>query len=145
MDRLVSEFERDATCVLLTLDCGFSILGPLEEKFPDRVINTGCREQATIAAAAGMVAGGLRVFVYGIASFTIFRGFEFIRLQLGNGGWPVKLIGYGCGNRFKHLGRSHTTHSDDMMMAELAGIHVYDADEFEEWIKDSNAAYLRVP
>ena len=47
--------------------------------FPERFVNTGVAEQIMISMVAGMAMRGLRPFAYTIATFALYRPFEFIR------------------------------------------------------------------
>jgi transketolase len=145
VDCLLSEFRDDPSCFLLKLDCGFSVLGPLEEEFPDRIRNTGCREQATVSVAAGMASEGMRPFIYSIASFLIFRALEQIRLDLVENNLKVKLIGYGAGNaRFATLGISHTTGTADIDVCDAIGLPVFPGFAVKGWMAHDGPAYLRL-
>ena len=52
------------------------------EEFPDRFINCGVAEQSMIGIAAGLALKGMRPFCYTIATFSIYRPFEMIRVDL---------------------------------------------------------------
>ncbi len=144
MDTILHQF-RSRECILLTLDCGFNILDELKEEFPDRVVNTGCREQATISMAAGMASEGMKVFVYSIASFLIFRALEQIRVDLVHTNLPVSLIGYGAGNtKFKQLGKAHCTGVEDMDICDAIGLSWFEPPELNGWIDCPGPSYLRL-
>src|SRR3546814_2052640 len=51
-------------------------------EFPERFVNTGIAEQVMIGMTAGMAQRGLRPFAYTIATFTLFRPYEFVRDDL---------------------------------------------------------------
>ena len=58
--RTVTElFEEDPKTVLVLGDIGVHGFASLAEKYPDRVINIGICEQATIGVLAGMAKEGL--------------------------------------------------------------------------------------
>ncbi len=140
MDQLLREFKRDRRRILLIIDCGFAVTEGFEN-----IINMGVREQATISIAAGMAMGGLKPVVYSIASFLIFRALEQIRLDLVKQNLPVKLIGYGAGNRkFKDLGYSHTTGSEDLEVCKAIGLSTFPPHDFEAWLNHPRPAYLRI-
>ena len=144
MDTVLHSFEqRDS--VLLSLDCGFNILDDLKLKYPDRVINTGIREQATVSMAAGMASEGMTVFVYSIASFLIFRALEQIRVDLVHTGLPVRLIGYGAGDvKFEKLGRAHCTSSEDIDICEAINLPWFEPPDLDAWIECEGPSYLRL-
>src|SRR3546814_14538181 len=49
-------------------------------EFPERFVNTGIAEQVMIGMTAGMAQRGLRPFAYTIATFTLFRPYEFVQI-----------------------------------------------------------------
>jgi transketolase len=82
------------------------------EQFPERFINTGVAEQAMIGIAAGMALRGMRPFCYTIATFSLFRPFEMIRVDLAYQNLPVTVIGMGAGVIYSTLGGTHHTMED---------------------------------
>ena len=52
------------------------------EKFPDRFINCGVAEQSMIGIAAGLALRGMKPFCYTIATFSLYRPFEMVRVDL---------------------------------------------------------------
>jgi transketolase len=82
------------------------------EKFPERFINTGVAEQAMIGIAAGLALKGMRPFCYTIATFSLYRPFEMIRVDLGYQNLPVTVIGMGAGVIYSTLGGTHHTMED---------------------------------
>lgn len=82
------------------------------EQFPERFINTGVAEQAMIGIAAGLALKGMRPFCYTIATFSLFRPFEMIRVDLCYQNLPVTVIGMGAGVIYSTLGGTHHTMED---------------------------------
>lgn len=82
------------------------------EEFPERFINTGVSEQIMIGLCAGMALRGLRPFAYTIATFTIFRPFEFVRDDICYQNLPVTLVGIGGGVTYSTLGGTHHAMED---------------------------------
>ena len=82
------------------------------KKFPSRFINCGVAEQAMIGIAAGMALRGMRPFCYTIATFSLFRPFEMIRVDLCYQNLPVTVIGMGAGVIYSGLGGTHHTMED---------------------------------
>lgn len=77
------------------------------EEFPDRFVNTGVSEQIMIGMCAGMALRGLRPFAYTIATFTLFRPYEFVRVDLCYHNLPVTIVGIGGGVTYSTLGSTH--------------------------------------
>lgn len=82
------------------------------EQFPNRFINTGVAEQAMIGIAAGLALKGMRPFCYTIATFSLYRPFEMIRVDLCYQNLPVTVIGMGAGVIYSTLGGTHHTMED---------------------------------
>jgi transketolase len=143
VDPLLREFERDERCHLIICDCGFSIIEPFKKQFGTRVINTGIREQFTIGFAAGMALGGLRPFIYSIAAFILFRAAEQIRVDLVQQNLPVKIMGYGAGDRFRRLGACHEIGFDDLKLCDAVDLEAFY--DFKRWLAFDGPAYLRIP
>lgn len=81
-------------------------------EFPDRFINTGVAEQIMIGMCAGMAQRGLRPFAYTIATFTLYRPFEFVRDDLCYQNLPVTIVGIGGGVTYSTLGGTHHAQED---------------------------------
>lgn len=82
------------------------------EEFPDRFINTGVAEQVMIGLCAGMALRGLRPFAYTIATFALYRPFEFVRDDLCYQNLPVTVVGIGGGVTYSTLGSTHHAQED---------------------------------
>ena len=143
IDYLADVFE-DPRYYLLVCDCGFSKVDKLENKYPDRVINCGIMEQATVGIASGMAQQGLIPIIYSIASFIVYRALEQIRNDVVLMQRNVKIIGNGTGDFFKALGECHCVKSDDRKILKIIGMPVYEGKQFEEWIASKEKNYIRV-
>lgn len=82
------------------------------EDFPERFVNTGVSEQIMIGMCAGMALRGLRPFAYTIATFTLFRPYEFVRDDLCYQNLPVTVVGIGGGVTYSTLGGTHHAMED---------------------------------
>lgn len=80
--------------------------------FPTRFINVGVSEQAMIGLAAGLAQRGFKVFCYTIATFALYRAFEFVRVDLAYQNLPVTVIGMGAGLSYSTLGATHQATED---------------------------------
>ena len=94
------------------------------EKFPSRFINCGVAEQAMIGIAAGMALRGMRPFCYTIATFSLFRPFEMIRVDLCYQNLPVTVIGMGAGVIYSSLGGTHHTMEDVAVASSIPNMTV---------------------
>lgn len=105
--------KKDARLAVVVAD--ISPAGSIQkfrEDFPDRFINTGVAEQIMIGMCAGMALRGLRPFAYTIATFTLFRPYEFVRNDLCYHNLPVTIVGIGGGVTYSTLGATHHAMED---------------------------------
>lgn len=105
--------KRDKRLVVVVAD--ISPAGSMQkfrEEFPERFINTGLSEQAMIGMCAGMALRGLRPFAYTIATFALYRPFEFVRDDLCYQNLPVTVVGIGGGVNYSTLGGTHHAQED---------------------------------
>jgi len=94
------------------------------EQFPERFINTGVAEQSMIGIAAGLALRGMRPFCYTIATFSLYRPFEMIRVDLCYQNLPVTVIGMGAGVIYSTLGSTHHTMEDIAVASALPNMTV---------------------
>lgn len=93
-------------------------------EFPDRFINTGVAEQIMIGMAAGMSQRGLKPFAYTIATFALYRPFEFIRDDLCYQNLPVTVVGIGGGITYSTLGATHHALEDISIASSIPNMSV---------------------
>ncbi len=94
------------------------------KKYPDRFINCGVAEQSMIGISAGLALKGMRPFCYTIATFALFRPFEFIRVDLGYQNLPVTVIGMGAGLIYSTLGGTHHSMEDIAIASSIPNMTV---------------------
>jgi transketolase len=92
--------------------------------FPHRFINTGVAEQIMIGLCSGMALRGLRPFAYTIATFTLFRPFEFVRDDLCYHNLPATIVGIGGGVTYSTLGGTHHAQEDVAIASALPNMSV---------------------
>jgi len=93
-------------------------------EFPRRFVNTGVAEQIMIGMCAGMAMRGLRPFAYTIATFALFRPYEFIRDDLCYQDLPVTVVGVGGGVTYSTLGGTHHAMEDVALASALPNMRV---------------------
>jgi transketolase len=93
-------------------------------EFPERFINVGVAEQCMIGIAAGMALKGMRPFCYTIATFSLFRPYEMVRVDLGYQNLPVTIIGMGAGVIYTALGGTHHAVEDIGLAAAIPNMTV---------------------
>lgn len=127
-------------------------LNAFRKKYPQRFVNTGVAEQIMIGMAAGMAMEGLKPFAYTIATFALFRPYEFIRCDLAYQNLPVTVVGIGGGVTYSMLGGTHHAMEDVAIACALPNMRVIaPCDPFEtkhatEWCtaQESGPVYLRL-
>ena len=87
-------------------------MADFSRQYPDRFINVGVAEQSMIGICAGLALKGCQPFAYTIASFSLYRPFEFVRDDLGYQNLPVTVVGMGAGVIYSTLGGTHHTQED---------------------------------
>jgi transketolase len=92
--------------------------------FPERFVNTGVAEQVMIGMCAGMALRGLRPFAYTIATFTLFRPYEFVRDDLCYHNLPVTIVGIGGGVVYSTLGSTHHAQEDIAVASAIPNMSV---------------------
>lgn len=97
---------------------------PYRREFPERFINVGVSEQSMISLCTGLAIRGCRPFAYTIATFTIFRPFEHIRVELCYQNLPVTLVGVGAGVAYSVAGATHNAIEDVAVMSALPNMTV---------------------
>ncbi|HEY6085059.1 MAG TPA: transketolase C-terminal domain-containing protein, partial [Nitrospira sp.] len=82
------------------------------QEFPERFLNVGVAEQSMIGICAGMALKGYQPFAYTIATFSLYRPFEFVRDDLCYQNLPVTVVGIGGGVVYSTLGGTHHCQED---------------------------------
>ena len=127
-------------------------IAKFREEFPDRFINTGVAEQIMIGIVAGMALRGMRPFAYTIATFALYRPFEFIRDDIAYQELPVTIVGVGGGVVYSTLGGTHHAMEDVAIASAIPGMQVFAPCDPEEtrlitqWCatKNQKPTYLRL-
>ncbi|MEG3618329.1 transketolase C-terminal domain-containing protein [Magnetovibrio sp. PR-2] len=104
--------KDDSICALVADISPAGSMVNFREDFPERFINCGVAEQSMIGIAAGMALKGMRPFCYTIATFSLYRPFEMIRVDLAYQNLPVTVIGMGAGVIYSTLGSTHHSMED---------------------------------
>jgi transketolase len=111
-------------CVVVADISPAGAMDNFRQEFPDRFINTGVAEQIMIGMVAGMSARGLKPFAYTIATFALYRPFEFIRDDLCYQNLPVTVVGIGGGVTYSTLGSTHHAQEDVAIACALPNMRV---------------------
>jgi transketolase len=96
----------------------------LRKEYPKRFVNTGVAEQIMIGMCAGMAMRGLKPFAYTIATFALFRPYEFVRDDLCYQELPVTIVGVGGGVTYSTLGGTHHAMEDVAIACAMPNMRV---------------------
>lgn len=119
------EAKKDERLAMVVAD--ISAAGAMDKfraEFPQRFVNTGVAEQIMIGICAGMAMRGLKPFAYTIATFALYRPFEFIRDDLAYQNLPVTVVGIGGGVTYSQLGGTHHAMEDVAVATAIPGLRV---------------------
>lgn len=150
-DEITALAAADPRIVLLSGDIGNRLFDPFKARFPDRFYNVGVAEADMIGVAAGLALGGLRPVTYTIASFSVYRCYEQIRVDACYHHLPVVIVGAGSGLGYAANGATHHSCEDLAVLRALPGMTVAcpaDAGELRALLRDalrqSGPVYLRI-
>jgi transketolase len=144
-------FERDDKAVLLLGDIGVHGFSSLSEKYPDRVINIGICEQATLGIASGMAKEGLHPIFYTIAPFATERCLEQIKIDIGYQNLPVTIVSVGGSYDYSALGCTHHCPADIALMKTIPNMNIFtpaykdDVDSILKGYHGKEPVYMRIP
>ncbi|MBI2316365.1 MAG: transketolase [Betaproteobacteria bacterium] len=116
--------EDPRLCVVVADISPAGAMDKLRTEFPERFINTGVAEQIMIGMCAGMALRGLQPFAYTIATFALFRPFEFVRDDLCYQNLPVTVVGIGGGVTYSTLGATHHAQEDVAIACAVPNLRV---------------------
>ncbi len=110
------EMEKDERIWLITADLGWGMWNNVRDDFPERFVNTGASEQLAVGIGVGLALSGEIPFVYSITTFLLFRAFEWHRNYVNHEHIPVRLVGSGMDDDYKHDGISHQPNKGTELM-----------------------------
>lgn len=152
-DVFFEEAKKNRNLGLVVAD--ISPAGSIEKfrkKYPDRFINTGVAEQIMIGMCAGMAQQGMKMVAYTIATFALYRPFEFVRDDICYQNLPITIVGIGGGVTYSTLGATHHAQEDISIASSIPNMQVIcPADPLEteaatKWClnKSKKPTYLRL-
>lgn len=123
-EALYSAAVADPSIYIVVAD--ISPVGSMEKfraEYPERFVNTGVSEQSMIGICAGLALKGCQPFAYTIATFSLYRPFEFVR-HLAYQGLPVTVVGMGAGVIYSTLGGTHHSMEDIAVAGAIPGMQI---------------------
>lgn len=124
--------QADPNILCFTADLGYGLLNSIRDDMPDQFVNFGASEQCMIGAAIGASLSGRVVFCYSITTFLLLRPLEWHRNYLQHEGIPVRLVGSGWADDYKHDGITHQPFEGRQVLALFPRIAKYFPTEKEE-------------
>lgn len=117
-------YYENSNLITVVVDSGTEELQQIREMYPDRIIEAGISECNAVGIAAGVAASGGLPIIYGMASFLIYRAFEFIRDDICLQKLKVVIVGSGAGVIYNNLGPTHHATEDIAVMNVLPGMKI---------------------
>lgn len=132
-DEIYLESIKNPDLIVITNDMDIFSLRKLKKQRPNQFINVGVAEQNMINIASGLASTGMKVIIYGIAPFVVFRCFEQIKMNICSMNLPVSIVGIGSGVSFAFDGPTHHAIQDISVMNALPEMSILNP-------SDSNSA-----
>lgn len=144
--------KEDLTkCFFLTADVGYGLFDKLQTKIENRFINVGISENNMIGMAAGISNTGYKVFTYSIASFSVIKCLEQIKLDVAYHSEDVCIISSGINYYYGNQGPTHHSIEDISLMYCIPEISIINPGTLEELefvtkyiLKKNGPFYLRL-
>jgi transketolase len=145
------EKDERTVVVLAVISAGLFREAGLLDRFSDRIVDVGIREQTQIGVAGGLALEGLTPIVTGYAPFLVERAYEQIKVSIAHQGVTAILASVGASWDASGEGRTHQAPEDVALMATIPGIDIHvpgHASELEAALRHvhagSGSAYLRM-
>lgn len=118
--------DTDPRLAVVLADISASQFETAAERYPNRVINVGIREQLLISVAGGLALAGMRPVAHTFPSFLVERPFEQIKLDLTHQDVGAILVSSGASYDMSTEGRTHQSPADVALIDTLPGwtVHV---------------------
>ena len=137
--------KRDPRLFLVVADISpVASAAAFQKEYPERFVNVGVAEQVMVGVAAGLALRGCIPFAYTIATFTIYRPFEQVRVDCCYQNLPVRLVGIGGGVTYSTLGGTHHTQEDIAIMSAVPNMSIIAPCDPAETIAATHAC-IQVP
>lgn len=151
-ETLIALGKENEKIIAVACDSGNGGQGAFKAVFPDRYVECGIMEQATVSMCAGLAHSGWIPFIAVICPFLTMRAYEQVRDDIGFARSNVKLYGTGTGLGYDTLGQSHETMEDIAVMRTVANLAIYcpadaaEVDAVTRRVAEVNGpVYVRMP
>ena len=141
LETLYDLAATDKNVFALISDNGAIVYDKYRRDFPNQFINAGISESNMVGLAAGMAKMKKIPFAYTIASFLIYRAYEFVLNDVCLQNQNVKLVGIGSGYSYSLLGPSHHSIFDLSVLRPLPNLIIFSPASPLEVKKVVKAAY----
>lgn len=102
-----------------------SNLQAFKSRLGHRFIDVGVAEQNAFDVAAGLAREGATVFVFGISTFLLYRGYEQLRSVICENKFKVIFVGLWCGLYYSDQGYTHLQIDDINVTRSLPHLNIY--------------------
>ncbi|MDR7300517.1 transketolase family protein [Haloactinomyces albus] len=119
VDTVAGELDGDPRLAVVLAEISADRFTEVAERYPERVINVGIREQALIGVAGGLSLTGMRPVVHTITPFLVERPFEQIKLDLNHQSAGAVLVSTGASYDYPAAGRTHMAPGDVALLDTL--------------------------
>ena len=130
-DLLAEAVASDERVIIMTAENRAPVRG-LPPKIGKRFLDVGITEQTMIGMAAGLAVRGRVVVCHALATFAVFRPYEFIRNDVCIPNLPVKIVGWVPGILSDANGPTHQAIEDVSIMRGLPNMKVFAPASVEE-------------
>jgi transketolase len=150
-DTTVDLLSKDDRLAVLLGDIGVWGFNDALKQYPDRVMNIGILEQASIGVAAGMAMTGMIPIFHSIAPFVVERGYEFLKLDFGYQRLGGNFVSVGASYDYTALGPTHHCPADVALLHQIPAMEIVvpgTAKEFDTLFRNrytnGNPTYFRL-
>jgi len=125
VNRILEECEKKEDIFIISGDAGYGVFDDFQKKFPDRFLNLGVAEQNMISFASGMALSGMKIIIYNIIPFVLYRCYEQVRNDICYQELPIVLTGIGSGVTYSPQGMTHYSVEDIGLCQTLPNLEVF--------------------
>ncbi|GAB3479782.1 transketolase family protein [Azotobacter salinestris] len=119
-------YAESADIYVLAVDSAISSnLHVFKNRLGHRFIDVGVAEQNAFDVAAGLAREGATVFVFGISTFLLYRGYEQLRSIICENKLKVIFVGLWCGLYYSDQGYTHLQIDDINVTRSLPNLNIY--------------------